>query len=85
MTRVHVRFFMYIVRQLVSSIFREEQEKLNVWVAYLNLENMFGTDSSLQKLFSRAVQYNDPAKVYKQMIEIYSKSDKMKVICTYMY
>ena len=51
---------------------------MNVWVAYLNLENMYGTDASLQKLFLRALQYNDPLKVYRQMIDIYSSSDKTK-------
>ena len=43
---------------------REEQEKLNVWVAYLNLENMYGTHEALTEVFERAVKYNDPLKIH---------------------
>lgn len=58
---------------------REEQEKLNVWVALLNLENMYGTEESLQKVFERAVQYCEPMPVYQQLADIYAKSNKIKV------
>jgi hypothetical protein len=58
---------------------REEQEKLNIWVAYLNLENMYGTPETLQTLFQKAVQHNDPLKVYQQLIVIYESSEKIEV------
>lgn len=61
---------------------REEQEKLNVWVAMLNLENMYGTEDSLQKVFERAIQYCEPLPVYQQLADIYAKSDKLKVRIT---
>ncbi|KAI9219327.1 hypothetical protein BC828DRAFT_406796 [Blastocladiella britannica] len=56
--------------------YREEQEKLNVWVAWLNLENQFGDRSSLETLFKRAVQYNDPRTVYQHLVDIYARSGK---------
>ena len=59
--------------------FREEQEKLNVWVAYLNLETMYGTTESVQKVLARAVQHNDQINVYLQMINIYIKAAKPEV------
>ncbi|KAE8590466.1 hypothetical protein XENTR_v10018073 [Xenopus tropicalis] len=65
-------------RALKTISFREEQEKLNVWVALLNLENMYGTEESLVKAFERAVQYNEPLKVYQQLADIYVKSEKFK-------
>uniref|UniRef100_A0A8C5QWE8 Protein RRP5 homolog n=1 Tax=Leptobrachium leishanense TaxID=445787 RepID=A0A8C5QWE8_9ANUR len=65
-------------RALKTISFREEQEKLNVWVALLNLENMYGTEESLLKVFERAVQYNEPLKVFLQMADIYIKSEKFK-------
>ncbi|RXN09143.1 RRP5-like protein [Labeo rohita] len=65
-------------RALKTISFREEQEKLNVWVAMLNLENMYGTQESLQKVFERAVQYCEPLPVYQQLADIYAKSDKIK-------
>uniref|UniRef100_A0A4W4H4K7 S1 motif domain-containing protein n=1 Tax=Electrophorus electricus TaxID=8005 RepID=A0A4W4H4K7_ELEEL len=65
-------------RALRTISFREEQEKLNVWVALLNLENMYGTEESLQRVFERAVQYCEPMPVYQQLADIYAKSGKVK-------
>ncbi|XP_051239912.1 protein RRP5 homolog isoform X1 [Dicentrarchus labrax] len=65
-------------RALKTISFREEQEKLNVWVALLNLENMYGTEESLKKVFERALQFCEPMPVYQQLADIYAKSDKTK-------
>ncbi|XP_042545191.1 protein RRP5 homolog isoform X1 [Dipodomys spectabilis] len=65
-------------RALKTISFREEQEKLNVWVALLNLENMYGSEESLTKVFERAVQYNEPLKVFLHLADIYTKSEKFK-------
>ncbi|KAK7930283.1 hypothetical protein WMY93_006678 [Mugilogobius chulae] len=65
-------------RALKTISFREEQEKLNVWVALLNLENMYGTEESLKKVFERAVQFCEPMPVYQQLADLYTKSDKAK-------
>ena len=58
---------------------REEQEKLNVWVALLNLENMYGSEESLKKVFERAQTFCEPMPVYQQLADIYARSNKMKV------
>lgn len=50
-------------RALTSIQFREEQEKLNVWMALLNLEHLYGTQDSLDSVFQEALQFNDPLKV----------------------
>uniref|UniRef100_UPI003AB019B0 protein RRP5 homolog isoform X1 n=1 Tax=Centroberyx gerrardi TaxID=166262 RepID=UPI003AB019B0 len=65
-------------RALKTISFREEQEKLNVWVALLNLENMYGTEESLKKVFERALQFCEPMPVYQQLADIYAKSNKTK-------
>ncbi|XP_034457166.1 protein RRP5 homolog isoform X2 [Hippoglossus hippoglossus] len=65
-------------RALKTISFREEQEKLNVWVALLNLENMYGTQETLKKVFERALQFCEPMPVYQQLADIYAKSDKTK-------
>ncbi|CAI9546186.1 unnamed protein product [Staurois parvus] len=65
-------------RALQTIYFREEQEKLNVWVAMLNMENTYGTEETLLKVFERAVQYNDPLKAFQHLVEIYIKSEKFK-------
>ncbi|XP_054974742.1 protein RRP5 homolog isoform X2 [Sorex araneus] len=65
-------------RALKTISFREEQEKLNVWVALLNLENMYGSREALEKVFERAVQYNEPLKVFFHLADIYTKSEKFQ-------
>lgn len=65
-------------RALKTISFREEQEKLNVWVALLNLENMYGTEESLKKVFERALQFCEPMPVYQQLADLYAKSEKNK-------
>ncbi|XP_037545618.1 protein RRP5 homolog [Nematolebias whitei] len=65
-------------RALKTISFREEQEKLNVWVALLNLENLYGTEESLKKVFERALQFCEPRPVYQQLADIYTNSSKIK-------
>lgn len=69
-------------RALKTISFREEEEKLNVWVALLNLENSFGTEESLEDAFKRACQYMDSRTIYEKMGKIYSMSDKIDKACT---
>ncbi|RMJ27532.1 hypothetical protein PHISP_01589 [Aspergillus sp. HF37] len=54
----------------------QDSEKLNVWVALLNLENTYGDDDSLEELFKRACQYNDAQEIYERTISIYIQSGK---------
>ncbi|KAI5295541.1 rRNA biogenesis protein rrp5 [Ascosphaera acerosa] len=53
-----------------------DAEKLNIWVALLNLENTFGNDDTLEEVFKRACQYNDAQEIHERMISIYIQSDK---------
>lgn len=50
-----------------------------MWVALLNLENMYGSAESLKKVFERALQFCEPMPVYQQLADIYAKSEKIKV------
>ncbi len=59
--------------------FREEEEKLNVWIALLNLENLHGSPESLDKLFKEAVQYNDAKTVHLRMASILEQTEKLDV------
>ncbi|KAL7626703.1 rRNA biogenesis protein rrp5 [Parahypoxylon ruwenzoriense] len=56
----------------------EETEKLNVWVAYLNLEVRFGNEESVEDVFNRACQVNDQQEVYQRLASIYVQEDKAK-------
>ncbi|KAI9475187.1 hypothetical protein BX667DRAFT_525444, partial [Coemansia mojavensis] len=56
---------------------REEQEKMNVWVALLNLEQHFGSNETLDNTLKRALQYMNPKHVYLQMAKIYERADQI--------
>eukprot|EP00698_Gefionella_okellyi_P024672 TRINITY_DN8771_c0_g1_i1.p1 TRINITY_DN8771_c0_g1~~TRINITY_DN8771_c0_g1_i1.p1 ORF type:complete len:1836 (-),score=578.71 TRINITY_DN8771_c0_g1_i1:2327-7834(-) len=62
-------------RALKTINYREEEEKLNVWVAFMNLENRFGDAESLDKVFGRACQFNDPKKIHLQLVKIFEAGD----------
>ncbi|KAJ3219811.1 rRNA biogenesis protein rrp5 [Clydaea vesicula] len=71
-------------RALKSISFREEKEKLNVWVAFMNLENSYGTSESLKKVFDRACLANDPKTIYLQLAQIYIRTEK-KLLAEELY
>ena len=52
------------------------KEKLNIWVAYLNLENIYGDKKSFNKILERAKEVCDKKLLYKHVIQIYMSSNK---------
>lgn len=66
-------------RALKAINYREEGEKLNVWVAMMNLENSYGTEAELEELFKEASQSNDAKTVYLRLVDIYERSGKYDV------
>jgi rRNA biogenesis protein RRP5 len=69
-----------VVERAISTISSsEETEKLNAWVAYLNLEVHYGTDESVDDVFKRALQVNDQQEVYQRLASIYIHEDKPEV------
>lgn len=66
-------------RALKTINFREEQEKLNVWIALLNLENAYGTEESLEATFKDAARHNDSKTIHLRLAEIFDQSDKPEV------
>ncbi|CAL1695136.1 unnamed protein product [Somion occarium] len=68
-----------IARRAFKTInFREELEKLNVWIALLNLENVYGTEESLEATFKDAARHNDSKTVHLRMAAIFSESEKFE-------
>ena len=67
-------------RAIKSVSMTAEDEKLNVWIAFMNLESKFGTDETLQASVRRALEVNDKKKVYLQLINIYRSNDKTEKI-----
>ena len=65
-------------RALKTINFREEAEKLNIWIAMLNLENTFGTPETLDEVFRRACQYMDSYTIHSKLLTIFQMSEKLE-------
>ncbi|XP_057422928.1 rRNA biogenesis protein RRP5 [Lotus japonicus] len=65
-------------RALRTINLREENEKLNIWKAYFNLENKYGNpkEEAVMKVFQRALQYNDPKKVHLALLGMYDRTEQ---------
>ncbi|PMD22120.1 nucleic acid-binding protein [Hyaloscypha hepaticicola] len=63
-------------RAIKSINIREETEKMNVWIALLNLENAYGSDKTVEEVFKRARQYNDAQEIHERLTSIYIQSGK---------
>lgn len=63
-------------RALKTIGYREEAEKLNIWIALLNLENTFGTEETLEDTFKRSTEYMDSLTMHHKMVSIYILSEK---------
>jgi len=66
-------------RALDTINFREEREKLNVWIALMNLENVYGTDESLEGVFRDAARHCEPKTVHLRLASILEESGKHEV------
>ena len=66
-------------RALKTINFREERERLNVWIALLNLENIYGTERTIEDTFKDAVRRNDAKTVYLGLATIFEQSEKFEV------
>ncbi|KAJ7596847.1 hypothetical protein C8J56DRAFT_918480 [Mycena floridula] len=65
-------------RALQTIHFREEQEKLNVWIALLNLECAYGSEDSLDAVFKSAARANDSKTVHLRMASIFEQAEKIE-------
>ncbi|KAL9265746.1 rRNA biogenesis protein RRP5-like protein [Drosera capensis] len=63
-------------RALEAINMTHEAEKLNVWVAYLNLENEFGNprEEAVKGIFRRALQFCDPMKIHMELLGLYERT-----------
>ncbi|KAF2667132.1 nucleic acid-binding protein [Microthyrium microscopicum] len=63
-------------RALKTINMREEDEKMNVWIALLNLENTYGSDESVDDAFKRACSFNDKQEMHQRLVSIFIESGK---------
>lgn len=71
-------------RALKTIHFREENEKLNVWIALLNLECACGTSESLESVFKEAAKANDSKIIHLRMASILDGAGKQDVSALYV-
>ncbi|KAG6893079.1 hypothetical protein C0992_011343, partial [Termitomyces sp. T32_za158] len=68
-----------IARRAIQTIsFREESERLNVWIALLNLENVYGTDETLETTFKDAAKSNDSKTIHLRLASILDEAGKFE-------
>ena len=64
-------------RALQTIVFREESEKLNVWVARLNLEHRYGNKVTVLAVLEKAAEQNNPKHVYLHAAEMYERAGEV--------
>ncbi|EGG23485.1 HAT repeat-containing protein [Cavenderia fasciculata] len=70
-------------RALKKILSSEVVEQRNVWVALLNMENMYGGEDTLMTLFKRAILYQDPKRMYFAIIQILEHTEKLDRVDPY--
>ena len=63
-------------RALNTISFREEDEKRNVWRAYLKLEYKYGNEKTLQELFNRMLPQWNKKHAYYALAQVYRDDNK---------
>ena len=70
-----------VAQRAIKTIhFREEGERLNVWIALLNLEIRYGTNETYRETLKEALRLNDAFKVYSRTLEILIDCKKLQEI-----
>jgi len=70
-----------IAERGVSQIaFSEGLERENLWVAYLNMECVYGDQCSFDACFKRAVQYSKPKHLMIHVSQMYERQEKYNIL-----
>ena len=64
-------------RALKTIVFREEGEKMNVWVALMNLEHKYGTHETVMATLEKAAQQSNPKHVFLHAAEMYERAEEI--------
>jgi len=55
------------------------KDKMNLWIAYMNLENTYGTPERFKEVVQRALEVNNKKEIYKHLVSIYKLSEKYEL------
>lgn len=68
-----------IAQRAIGTIaFREQREKFNIWIAWINIENIYGTEETIQDVFQKAMSQSSPHNVLKTVLNIYEQTGKIE-------
>jgi rRNA biogenesis protein RRP5 len=59
---------------------REDGERFNIWVAWLNLENLHGTEDATLSLLSRALTHTDPRRMYLAAVDVFERTQRAHLV-----
>lgn len=62
-------------RALESIAASDEKERLNIWVAWLNLEANFGTSATVADVFGESTRQMDSLTMYLKMADVWAKAN----------
>lgn len=63
-------------RAIKTIHYREEGERFNVWVAWLNAENAYGTEEGTLQLLNRAITHTDARRMYLAAVDVFERTQK---------
>ncbi|KAF1345880.1 hypothetical protein BDV97DRAFT_359297 [Delphinella strobiligena] len=63
-------------RALRTIHLREQDEKLNIWIALLNLEVAYGDEAKVEETFKQATQVQDSYTIHERLASIYTQAGK---------
>lgn len=71
-----------IARRALHTInYRETQERLNIWIALLNLEIRYGNKEAFNEVLKEALLVNEPFKVYSACLHIFVDCKLVQELC----
>ena len=65
-------------RALRTINFKQEEEKYNVWIAFINMEYKYGDMTSLESAFKRAVAESNGKLIHLNLAEAYETANDKK-------
>lgn len=60
---------------------REQQDRLNIWVALLNMELRYGSKDAFDEVLKEALLVNEPFKVYTACLKIFADCQRNQELC----
>lgn len=64
-------------RAIATISFREQHEKFNIWIAWINIENMYGTEDTTREVFQKAMAQSSPPRVLRTVLDIFEQTGKI--------